>query len=97
MSNDGHSTRTYGIPAHDESGLSGEALLVAAFLRLMVADARRSRPHRGYCGERVSDADSAVEFLRDTARVAYWAALAGTDVEVIQPKLLRAAGLTLSQ
>ena len=95
MSNDGpNTTRTYGIPVKDESGLSGEALLVAAFLRLMVADARRTRPHRATNGVLTSDPESAVEFLRDTERVAYWAELLGANVEVIQPQLLHAAGLT---
>ena len=91
--NDEPNTRTYGIPATDESGLPGEALLVAAFFRLMVADARRSRPHRHCCGERLSDAESAVEFLRDTTRVAYWAELLGADAEAIQTRLLHEAGL----
>ncbi len=93
MSNDGHNTRMYGIPAKDESGLSGEALLVAAFLRLMVTDARRRQPHRSYRGGLLSDPDSAVEFLRDTARVAYWSELLGADAEAIQTRLLHAAGL----
>ena len=88
-------TRTYGIPATDESGLPGEALLIAAFFRLMVADARRSRPHRHCCGERLSDAESAIEFLRDTARVTYWAELLDADGATIQAQLLQAAGLAL--
>ena len=81
------------IPAKDESGLSGEELFVVAFLRLMVADARRQKPRRSTKWERTSDPVSAREFLRDTKRVAYWVELLDADVTVNQPQLLRAAGL----
>jgi hypothetical protein len=84
----------YGIPAVDESGLPGEALLVAAYLRLMVADARRTTPARAINGINPSDPDKARAFLRDIEAVRPWAEMLNADAGVIQARLLESAGLT---
>ena len=71
---------------------------VAAFLRQMVADARRTptgtghwtETHDGWTASRQREAQ---EFLFDLNRLAPWVELTGADVDKLQGVLLRAAGL----
>ena len=71
---------------------------VAAFLRQVVADARRTPTGTGHWTETqdgwtASRQREAQEFLLDLHRLAPWVELTGADVDKLQGMLLHAAGL----
>ena len=71
---------------------------VAAFLRQVVTDARRTPTGTGHWTENqdgwtASRQREAQEFLLDLHRLAPWVELTGADVDKLQGVLLRAAGL----
>jgi hypothetical protein len=71
---------------------------VAAFLRQVVADARRTPRGSGHWTENmdgwtVGCQREAQAFLLDQTRLAAWVELTGADVDKLQERLLRAAGL----
>ena len=88
-----HIQRSYTARAEGGNSLSGEELLVIAFLRLMVMDARRPGQYHAKNGTVTNDPEEARAFIRDTERLGVWCDLLNLNTQKIQERLLREAGM----
>ncbi len=76
-----------------QSPAQGELLLIAAIFDQALRDARGEWASTSIPSARALLQAEARAFLRDTAAVGFWCGLTGADAAIIQPALLRAAGL----
>lgn len=76
-------------PALNETGLSGEMLLIGAILRQAVCDARLDTPSQ----TSTSAHRQAKAFLMDQDAIDWWAGLVGANGDILGETLRRAARL----